>query len=374
MIEIRPVDKALRTDFIRLPGRLAEADPAWIEPLWFERRQFLSPSHNRVHDHAQVGLWLAQRDGVPVGRISAQVDRLAAPGPNGEKVGSFGLIAAADNETLAALFETAEAWLSEHDVGLVRGPFSLSINQTSGLLVSGFETPPYIMMDHHPEWLGPAVEANGYVPAQDLVAYLLDTSGPLPAKPRRFAEREWPGLVIRSLDMGRYRDEIFSITSIFNDAWQKNWGFIPLTEAEIDAMAKDLKPILDKDLVKIAEIDGEPVAFIVLLPNLNEAIADLKGRLLPFGWARLLWRLKVSGVRTGRVPLMGVKYEFAETVIGKMLPLKLIYALEERVHARGIDEIELSWLLEDNWPIRRVIESLGGWHSKTYRVYEKQLA
>ncbi len=373
MTEVRIVDAAQVSDFIRLPGKLAKDDAAWIEPLWFERKQFLSPSHNRFHDHAEVCLWLAERDGQPVGRISAQVDRLAPTGPRGEKVGFFGLLAADDETTLAALMETAESWLASRDAGLVRGPFSLSINQTSGLLVQGFETPPYVMMDHHPAWLGAAVEANGYAVARDLVAYLLDTSGPLPAHQRRIAERDWPGLVVRSLDKGRYREEITTVTAIFNDAWQDNWGFSPLTEPEIEAMATDLKPILDKDLVKIAEIDGRPAAFIVLLPNVNEAIADLGGRLFPFGWARLLWRLKVRGVRTGRVPLMGVRREFAETIIGKTLPLKLIYALEARVHQRGVREIELSWLLEDNWPVRRVIESLGGWHSKTYRIYEKSL-
>jgi hypothetical protein len=247
------------------------------------------------------------------------------------------------------------------------------VNQTSGLLVDGFDTPPYLMMDHHPPWLGAAVEAQGYAPAQDLVAYLMDTRGPLPSRMRRMADREWPGLTLRSLDMRRYRDEIKTVTAIFNDAWRDNWGFIPLTEAEIDAMATELKPILDPELVKIAEIDGEPAAFIVLLPNINEAIADLKGRLLPFGWAKLLWRLKVSGIKTGRVPLMGVRSDLAETVVGKTLPLKLIYAIEDRVHHRGIQEIELSWLLEGNWAVRRVIESLGGQLSKTYRVYEKRL-
>lgn len=373
MTEIVEVDASRKEDFIRVAGDLAAGDPAWIEPLWFERRQFLSPKHNRVFDHAEVRLWLARRSGRAVGRISAQIDHLAGPGPAGEKIGFFGMIAAEDDAALGPLLKTAEDWLAGHGAALVRGPFSLSINQTSGVLVDGFETPPYVMMDHHPAWLGPAIEHHGYSPAQNLVAYLMDTSGPLPAKQRRMAVRDWPGLTVRSLDMRRYREEIVTVTTIFNDAWSDNWGFIPLTEAEIDAMATELKPILDPDLVKIAELDGEPAAFIVLLPNVNEAIADLGGRLFPFGWAKLLWRLKVKGLKTGRVPLMGVRREIADTLVGKTLPLKLIYAIEDRVHARGIDEIELSWLLEDNMAVRRVIESLGGWRSKTYRVYEKPL-
>lgn len=373
MIKIVEVDSSRQAEFIRIPGRLWGHDPNWIEPLWFERRQFLSPAHNKYFDHADVRLWLAKDAGRTVGRISAQIDYLAPQGPEAEKLGFFGMLAAEDAETVSTLLQVAEGWLAGQGAGLVRGPFSLSVNQTSGLLVDGFDSPPYLMMDHHPPWLGAAVEAGCYTRAQDLVAYLMDTRGPLPKRMRRMADREWPGLTLRSLETRRYRDEIKTVTAIFNDAWRDNWGFIPLTEAEIDAMATELKPILDPELVKIAEIDGEPAAFIVLLPNINEAIADLKGRLLPFGWAKLLWRLKVSGIKTGRVPLMGVRSDLAETVVGKTLPLKLIYAIEDRVHARGIEEIELSWLLEGNWAVRRVIESLGGRLSKTYRVYEKHL-
>lgn len=362
-----------REAFIRLPGQLAANDPAWIEPLWFERRQFLSPKHNPFFDHADARFWLAERDGRPVGRISAQIDRIGPKGPNGEVIGSFGMIDALDATVLQGLLETAEAWLRSHGVQIVRGPFSLSINQTSGLLVDGFDTPPFVMMDHHAEWMGPAIEACGYEKAQDLVAYLMDIRGPLPDRERRMATREWPRLKIRSLDMKHYKSEISTVTEIFNDAWSENWGFTPITKAETEAMAKEMRPILDPDLVKIAELDGEAVAFFVLLPNVNEAIADLGGRLFPFGWLKLLWRLKVTGVRTGRVPLMGVRKKTAETLLGKTLPLRMIYAIEDRAHGQRVDEIELSWLLEDNWAVRRIVENLGGRLSKTYRVYEKTL-
>jgi len=358
--------------FIRLPGRLAANDPAWVEPLWFERRQFLSPTHNPFFKHADVRLWVAYKNGEPAGRISAQIDHLA-PSQDGQKLGFFGLIDAAFDDVLAALFASAEGWLLEQGADIARGPFSLSVNETAGLLIEGFDMPPYVMMDHHGPWLGPAIERQNYRKARDLVTYTLDVSNGLPDHPRRLAERAFDGLLIRSLDMARYGEEIITVTSIFNDAWADNWGFIPLTEAEIDAMASELKPILDPELVKIAELNGKPVAFIVLLPNLNEAISDLGGRLLPFGWLRLIWRLKVSGVRTARVPLMGVRKDISDTMIGKMLPLKLIYALEKRSMARKIRELEMSWLLEDNWPVRRVIESISGKLSKTYRIYEKGL-
>jgi len=358
--------------FIRLPGRLAANDSVWVEPLWFERRQFLSPTHNPFFKHADVRLWVAYKNGEPAGRISAQIDHLA-PSQGGKKLGFFGLIDAAFDDVLAALFASAEGWLLEQGADIARGPFSLSVNETAGLLIEGFDTPPYVMMDHHSPWLGPAIERQNYKKARDLVTYTLDVSNGLPDHPRRLAERMFDGLVVRSLDMARYSEEIVTVTSIFNDAWADNWGFIPLTEAEIDAMARELKPILDPELVKIAELNGEPVAFIVLLPNLNEAISDLGGRLLPFGWLRLIWRLKVSGVRTARVPLMGVRKDISDSLIGKMLPLKLIYALEKRSMARNIRELEMSWLLEDNWPVRRVIESISGKLSKTYRIYEKSL-
>ncbi len=378
MLNVTPVEGRRQIEeFIRLPGRLSAADPNWVEPLWFERRDFLSPRKNPFFEHAEVALWLARRGGdaggPPVGRISAQIDSLA-PEVDGLKLGYFGMLASEkDPDTLAALFATAENWLAERGVSVLRGPFDLSINQTSGLLVDGFDTPPSLLMGHDQPWLGPGVEYLGYVKAKDLVAYRMNTREGLTERLRKLAERVSDGVNIRSIDMRRYREEIALIADIFNDAWAENWGFTPLTEAETDAMADEMKPILDPEFVKIAELHGEPVAFIVLLPNVNEAIADLGGRMLPFGWLKLLWRLKVKGVRTARVPLMGVRRERSASLLGKTLPLKLIYALQPRGKARELHEIELGWLLEDNWPVRRVVEMMGGRQVKTYRVYEKRL-
>lgn len=359
-------------DFIRLPGRLAAGDPAWIEPLHFERRQFLDPSQNPVFDHARIRLWLARRDGRAVGRISAQMDDLAPPA-DGRRVGFFGMIDARDDAALAALFDTAEGWLRAEGAEVVRGPFSLSVNQISGLLVDGFATPPSVMMDHHAAWLGPAVERRGYAKARDLVAYRLGVEAEWSKSVRRAAERASREVRIRPLNPRRFAEEITEVTGIFNDAWSENWGFVPLTEAEIAAMAKELRPILPPDYVQIAEIDGRAVGFIVLLPNVNEAAADLGGRLLPFGWAKLLWRLKVAGVRSGRVPLMGVRRDVADTPAGKLLPVRLIEALRAPAMKRGMREVEMSWLLEDNLPMRRLVEALGSRLAKTYRIYEKTL-
>lgn len=373
MLEIKTVsNKQDLETFIKIPGLLADGDPNWIEPLWFERRQFLSPSHNPFFKHADTAFWIATKNNKPVGRISAQIDHLCKAHKN-QKIGFFGLIDAREKDVLTALLNKAEEWLAKRGVTHIRGPFSMSVNETAGLLVDGFNTPPYIMMDHHDPWLGPALEGNHYRKAKDLFAYRVSMVEGLRNKYRSIAERPFEGLEIRSLNMKNYKNEITTITSIFNDAWADNWGFIPLTEAEIDQMASELKPILDKDLVKIAEIDGEPVSFIVLLPNINEAIADLQGKLFPVGWLKLLWRLKVSGLRSGRVPLMGVKREISKTLIGKSLPLKLIYAIEKRTMERKIWEVEMSWILEDNEQVRGVIEAIGGEAYKTYRVYEKAL-
>ena len=373
MLEIVSVSTKRDLDaFIKIPGMLAANDPNWVEPLWLERKLFLSPKQNPYFQHADTAFWVAFYNGKPAGRISAQIDHLSATNED-HRIGFFGMIDARDDDVLDGLLKKAENWLSERNVESVRGPFSLSINETAGLLVDGFDSPPYVMMDHHDPWLGPALEKRGYSKVKDLVTYRLDTSNGLQDRFRSIAHRPYDGLTIRSINMKRYKEEIVTITSIFNDAWAGNWGFVPFTEAESDSLASDLKPILDPELLKIAELDGKPVAFISLLPNINEAIASLRGKLLPFGWLKLLWKLKVSGVRTARVPLMGVRQEISDTLIGKALPLQLIYALEERAVARNIHELELSWLLEDNKAVRSVVEAIGGQLSKTYRVYDKDL-
>ena len=374
MIDVTPVAGKIALDaFIRLPGQLLAGEPNWVEPLHFERRQFLSPKHNAFFTHGRAQLWLALRDGRPVGRISAQIDDLAQP-VDGRKLGYFGLIAAEDSaDVTAALFAEAEAWLRDQGAGVVRGPFDFSINQTSGLLIEGFEHPPSLLMNYDPRWLGARVEAEGYSKAMDLVAYRMDVEHGLTKRLEKLAQRASPGCVIRPLDKRRYREEIGLIAEIFNDAWADNWGFTPLTEPEIDAMAREMKPILDPELVQIAEVHGEPVAFIVLLPNVNEGIRDLKGKLLPFGWLKLLMWVKKRRTRSARVPLMGTRKAHAQSLLGKTLPLRMIYALQPRALTYGLHELELSWLLEDNKAVRRVVEMMDGYHTKTYRIYEKTL-
>jgi hypothetical protein len=360
--------------FIRLPMRLNRADPNYIAPLMLERREALSPKTNPFFAHAEVQLWLAVRGGRDVGRISAQIDRLM-PDAMGD-AGHFGMIAAEDDpEVFAALFATAEAWLRQRGRDRALGPFNLSINEEVGLLVDGYDKPPMVLMGHDPPYVAARIEALGYAKARDLYAYAAETSRDAPERTLQRLRRGPPaGVVLRELDMSRYDEEVRTLTAILNDAWADNWGFTPTTEAETAQLAKSLRPVIDKRLAFFAEVDGEPAGFIVFLPNLNEAIRDLDGRLFPFGWAKLLWRLKVKGLKTARCPLMGVRKAFAGTSRGVLLPFLLMNAGASAARRLGYDWAELSWILEDNRAMNHILRSSGAEVYKTYRVYERALA
>lgn len=375
-IEVRRVLSRAELDrFIRLPDVLHRRDPAWVPPLVVERRAALSPRSNPWFRHGEAAFWIATRDGRDVGRISAQEDQLAR-GPDQRGPAYFGLLAAEDDgEVFAALLAAAEAWAMERGLRSMQGPFSLSINEQTGLLVSGFDDPPMLMMPHDPPYAGPRVEELGYRKARDLLAYVCDTSAPLPPAAARLVARGLPaGVTLRPMRRAALAAEVAALIDIFNEAWAGNWGFVPFTGEEVAHMAAELRPLVHERLIWFAEMAGRPVAFAVCLPNLNEAIRDLSGRLLPFGWLRLLWRLKVSGVSTARVPLMGVRPELGAGLLGQVLPLFLVDALRREAISLGIRRIEMSWVLEDNLPMRRLAEALGASAYKTYRIYEKELA
>jgi hypothetical protein len=374
-IEIVPVtDKALLRRFIRVPFAVHAHDSAWVPPLMMEREEAFSPKTNPFLRRAEVRFWLARRDGRDVGRITAQIDPLAQPG-SGERVGHFGCLSVEDDpEAFAALLNTAEDFLRSRGVSHVQGPFSLSINEETGLLVEGFDTPPMLLMGHDTVYAAAQLEALGYLKERDVYAYMLDLEAPLARSVRNMLERPLPATVtMRRLNFSDYPNEIRRMVDIYNDAWSANWGFVPLTEPEAEAMAKQMRMLLDDRLVWFAEAGGQAVAFIVVLPNINEAIRDLDGRLFPFGWAKLLWRLKWRRVKSARVPLMGVRRSLAGTMIGSAIPLQLIGSVIPPAIAYGIRWVELSWILEDNLPMRRILERLGTRAYKTYRVYGKML-
>lgn len=370
-IEVRPVEGARELDrFIALPKRLHAGDPAYVAPLKLERRQALSPKSNPLFQHIDARFWMAHRDGRPVGRISAQADpRLGA-------VGQFGLIVAEDDQAIFhALFETAEAWLKARGKTKIQGPFNLNINEESGLLIDGFDTPPMLLMPHDLPYVAGRVEAEGYAKAMDLYAYLHDTSVPFPKSIERLLARPRPPeITVRHMDWSRFEHELGTLADIFNDAWSENWGFLPLGQAELDHMAKSLKLLLDDRLLWFVEVNGRPAAFGLSLPNLNEMIRDLDGELLPFGWAKLLWRLKRRTYTSGRIPLMGVRKEHHASYLGKVLPLYIFEKFRQEGRDRNVRLVEMSWVLETNMPMRHFGEALGGGKAyKTYRVYSKAL-
>lgn len=364
---------ALLERFIRVPMRLMAGDPRYVAPLMFERREALSAKHNPFFAHAEVQFWLARKHGRDVGRISAQIDQLAATDP-AAPAGYFGMIAAEDDPAVfAALFKTAEDWLRARGRRRAVGPFNLSINEEVGLLVDGFDTPPMFMMGHDPCYTGRRIEALGYTKAKDLFAYISDVPVFTPGVQARLNRPLPAGMVLRPLRMDKFAEDVRLLVEILNDAWADNWGAAPVTDAETKHLADSLKLILIPKLVWFLEIDGEAAGFGVLLPNLNDAIFDLKGRLAPFGWAKLLWRLKVKGVKRGRVPLMGVKRKFAKDRRGIFAPFVILDAIRREGVKHGITQAEYGWILEDNMPMRHILENFGARIYKTYRLYGKDL-
>ncbi|HEY5106788.1 MAG TPA: dATP pyrophosphohydrolase [Caulobacteraceae bacterium] len=373
-VEILPVSGEAQLErFIRVPMDLNAGDPHWISPLMFERREALSPKHNPFFEHADVQFWLATRAGKDVGRISAQIDHLAKTDP-AAPAGYFGMIAAKDDpEVFAALFAAAEAWLAQRGCVQALGPFNLSINEEVGLLIDGFDTPPMLMMGHDPRYTAARIEAQGYAKAKDVVAYISDVPVFTPGVQARLARPLPKGVVLRPVRMNKFDEDVRILVDILNDAWSQNWGAAPVTEAETKHLAESIRLILHPRLVWFLEIDGEAAGFGVLLPNLNDAIFDLKGRLFPFGWAKLLWRLKVKGVKRGRIPLMGVKRKFARDPRGAFAPFVILDAIRREGVKLGITQAEYSWILEDNLPMRHILEGFGARVYKTYRIYEKTL-
>ena len=359
-------------DFIRLPWSLYIDDPMWVPPLVLERRMQLSPA-NPFFDHAEYCSWIAIRNGNPVGRISTQIDRLYLD-HHQNATGFFGMLESEDNaRTFQLLFETAEAWLRNREMQRISGPFNLSINQELGLLVDGFDTPPSVMMGHARPYYAHRIEENGYRKEKDLLAYMIDSNSASLDKVQRIAARTKNRVQNRPLQKSHFSKELKIIRDIFNDAWSENWGFVRWTDAEFEHLGKDLKFIVHEELIRIAEVDGEPAAFLVVLPNLNEAIRDLNGRLLPFGWLKMLWRLKVKYPKTARIPLMGIRRRYHDSLLGAALAFEVINGMLEPAIKLGIRETELSWILEDNMSMRNIIESINGRVYKTYRIYSKQL-
>ena len=376
-VEIRPViDRRDRNSFIHVPHSVFANDPAWIAPLSFERAQHISPRHNPFFEHGRAQLFLALRAGRPVGRISAQVDDLRLARYR-DATGMFGFLDAFDDaEIFAALFDAAESWLKTEKMTRAIGPFGFSINEETGLLVDGFEHPPALMMGHAAPHYETHVRAAGYTPAKDVLAYDFDNSKPLPRGLAGMLDkvRATGDLEVRPLSKKNLDRDLAILIDIFNDAWSENWGFTPFSAAEIQKLGQDLKMLVDEQFISFAIYQGEPCAMAVTLPDINHAARDLHGKLLPFGWAKLLWRLKLSPPEAVRLPLMGVRRKFHGSPVGAALAMSVIDAIRTYHVGRGTIRAELSWILEDNIAMRRMIEAIGGKAYKTYRIFERTIA
>lgn len=375
-LRIEPVHSRRDLDhFIRLPPRFYSGAKGFVAPLVIERRDALRQDKNPYFRHGTAQYWLAWRGERPVGRISAQIDQLYLQRHDAD-TGHFGFLDAEDDpEIFRQLLNAAERWLAERGMHRMLGPFSLSSNEECGLLIDGFDAPPMLMMGYAPPYAAQHLTAFGLRKVKDFVAYDLVIPDPSPAAvQRRITKLQSSSRVLmRPLDMSRYDSELMTVIDIFNDAWSENWGFVPFTEPEMRHVAGSMRPLIRPDLVWIGELNGEAAAMIVCLPNLNEAIAGLNGEILPFGWMKVLWRLKVAGLKTGRVLLMGLRKRHHKSAIGTVLVYALLERLRVSMLRAGLRRIELSWVLEDNLPMRRVIEDVGAHVYKTYRIFEKEI-
>ena len=372
-LHITPVTSyQLKSTFINLPKLIFNNDPQWIPPLAIERRMHLS-KYNPYFKHAAWKSWIAYSNDQPVGRISAQVDQLYLE-RYPDKTGFFGFFDVIDNANIAQqLLKTAEQWLIEQGMHYSRGPFSLSINDDCGLLVEGFDTPPSFMMGHALPYYQNLLSGCNYNPVKNLLVYKLPSQFEIPRNMLSLLNKATGSISIRPLKRKHLATEFNILREIFNDAWSGNWGFVPFTPEEFTELGKQLAYLIDEDFVQFAELNGEPIGMIVMLPNLNEIIADLNGKLLPSGLFKLIWRLKRHAMKTGRVPLMGIRKKYQNNIIAAAASFMLIHALREPAKRWGIDEVELSWILEDNTRMRNILETIGCTVYKTYRIYEKQL-
>lgn len=369
-----------RRAFVDLPWRIYASDPHWSPPLKSEVHGLIDRKKNPWFEHADAQFFLAERDGRAVGRISAQIDSLVLAAPpaqgGGPGVGHWGMFEAEDAETGAALIAGAEAWLRREGMTRAMGPFSLSVWDEPGLLVSGHDHPPTVMMGHHSARYEGWIEAAGYRGVKDLKTYELPIDKPFPPLVRRIVslgERD-ARIRIRKVDKTKFDREAALILNILNDAWSGNWGYVPLTDAEIAYAGKKLKPIVFEDLIRVAEVDGEPVGFMMTLPNLNELTRDLNGSLFPLGWARLLARLRKPRVRTMRVPLMGVLQTLQGSRRASQIAFMMIeYIRKASVEGYGATRGEIGWILEDNQGMISIAEAIESNVNKVYRIYERSL-
>lgn len=382
-LHVRSLDFARRADrtaFVDLGRRFAASTPHSVPQLRSEQLELVNPSRNPFFEHGTVQPFLALRDGRPVGRITAHVDRLALQMPAeqgfGPGTGFFGYLDAEDAETASALLGAAGDWLRGQGLVRVLGPVSLSIWEEPGLLVRGHDHSPTVMMGHHPPAYQAWIEGAGYVPAKSLLTYELDIRDDFPPLIQRIVQSGTrnPRITLRQAGREDYAGDVRIILAILNDAWSDNWGFVPFTDREIAYAAKKLKPLVHPELVRIAELDGVPVAFMITFPDMNEALSRIHGRLLPFGWAYLLRWLRRPSARTMRVPLMGVLKAHQNSRLASQLAFMMIEDIRRfAVRQFGASRGEIGWILDDNAGMRAIADAINSRVNREYLIYERKL-
>jgi hypothetical protein len=358
--------------FIRLPRLLYESMEGFVPRLDFAERQALDPDRGPFFQHGVARYWIAWRDGKPIGRISANIDHLQS-----EPYGMFGCLDATDDtDVVNALLGEAEKWLVERGRSLVRGPFALSINGESGLLVEGQTASAMTMMPWHPEYLAAHIIAAGFREVKSLLAFAVDLRGieisklPQMVKTPKLSS----SMRVRPLNLKDLQSESVTIARLFNDAWQDNWGFVPLTALEVSALTRAFHIFLVPECCVFFELNGTPVAVALILPNLAELTGDFGGKLLPLNWARLLIRAWRKDYRSGRLILLGVAKHLRNSVAGALAPFAMLAEFCRHGDKYPISELEMSWVLEENRAMRSIIERFGGRITKRYALFEKSIA
>ena len=381
-VVIDPVEgKRGRALFVDTGRRFASREPHAVPQLRGEQLELVDPAKNPFFGHAAHQLFVARRGDAVVGRISAHIDRLALELPRqqgfGPGAGMFGYFDAADEAVAHALLRAAEDWLRGQGMDRAIGPISMSIWEEPGLLVSGQDHAPMIMMGHHPEIYQHWIESAGYARAKTLLTYDLDVTVGFPPLIRRIVQsgQRNERISLRPVDLSRWDEEVETILAILNDAWSNNWGFIPFTNAEIAYAGKKLKPIIHPQINLIAEVDGKPVAFMLTLPDINDVLRKVNGRLWPLGWLRLLrWMRKPSGAGM-RVPLMGVRRELHNSRLASQLAFMMISQIREVAIAEyQTKRAEIGWILDDNQGMKAIADAIGSTVNREYAIYERSLA
>lgn len=380
-IVIRPVSgKAGRTEFVDLGRRFAAREPHSVPQLRSEQLELIDPDRNPFFGHARAAFFIAYRGDTPVGRISAHIDELALELPReqgmGPGTGLFGYFDAEDEETARALLAQAEAWNRAQGMTRVLGPISLSIWEEPGLLVKGQDHPPTMLMGHHPAHYRRWIEDAGYAAAKTLLTYELDITQDFPPLIRRIVQsgERNSRITVRPVDKANWDRDLAIVLAILNDAWSDNWGFVPFTDREIAYAAKKMKPIVHERLNMIAEVDGEPVAFMLTFPDMNAVLKRINGRLLPLGWLRLLrWLKKPTGADM-RVPLMGVRRELQNSRMASQLAFMMIERIRQNA-TRDFKSVrgEIGWILEDNKGMLAIADAIDSRINREYVIFEKPL-